>query len=169
MPRSRPSTNPSDPPMEWYFDPGQEPEQVDWIGQRQQIDLAKEFNYDRVVLVSSMGVTKADHPLNRIGNGKILFWKHMSEEYLQNSGLEYTIIHPGGLIDKPGGQRELMVGKNDSLLESEHRTIPRADVAEVVLQSLLLDEAINKDFDIVSLPEGQGTLTKDFEGLFNAA
>lgn len=74
-----------------------QPEQVDWVGQRSQIDLAAQHGVRQVVLVSSMGVTKPDHPLNRIGNGKILMWKRMAEEYLVNSGLAYTIIHPGAL------------------------------------------------------------------------
>jgi hypothetical protein len=40
----------------------------------------------QVVLVSSMGVTKPDNPLNCRGDGKILMWKLMAEEYLVNSG-----------------------------------------------------------------------------------
>ena len=78
--------------------PVMQPEQVDWVGQRSQIDLAAQHGVKQVVLVSSMGVTKPDHPLNRIGNGKILMWKRMAEEYLVNSGLAYTIIHPGGWV-----------------------------------------------------------------------
>jgi hypothetical protein len=46
-----------------------------------------------------MGVTQPDNFLNTLGNGKILLWKRKSEEYLIASGLNYTIIHPGGLID----------------------------------------------------------------------
>lgn len=40
----------------------------------------------------------------------------------------------GGLQDKDGGLRELLVGKNDELLKTETRTIARADVAEVSIQ-----------------------------------
>lgn len=47
------------------------------------------------------------------------------------AGVPYTILHPGGLIDKPGGARELLVGKHDQLLETQTRTIPRGDLAEV--------------------------------------
>jgi uncharacterized protein YbjT (DUF2867 family) len=49
---------------------------------------------DHIVLISSMGVTMKDHPLNRLGN--ILKWKKQSEDYLMSSGIPYTIIHPGG-------------------------------------------------------------------------
>lgn len=52
-------------------------------------------------------------------------------------GVPYTIIHAGGLLDKSGGQRELTVGKNDEFLKNKVRSIPREDVAEVRLSSLL--------------------------------
>ena len=35
------------------------------------------------------------------------------------------------MIDKPGGKRELKVGKDDQFLELKSRTVPREDVAEV--------------------------------------
>lgn len=36
--------------------------------------------------------------------------------------------------DKDGGIRELLVGKDDELLETDTRTIARADVAETCIQ-----------------------------------
>ena len=73
--------------------------QVDWIGQKAQIDAAKAAGVKRVVLVSSMGGTDRANPLNSFGNGQILVFKRQAEEYLIASGLEYCIIHPGGLSD----------------------------------------------------------------------
>ena len=49
--------------------------------------------------MGSMGGTQADNYLNTFGNGNILVWKRKAEKYLVDSGLNYTIIHPGGLID----------------------------------------------------------------------
>ena len=43
---------------------------------------------------------------------------------------------PGGLLDKEGGKRELVVGKDDELLSTSTKSIPRADVAEVCVQVL---------------------------------
>lgn len=40
----------------------------------------------------------------------------------------------GGLQDKEGGVRELLVGKDDELLQTETKSITRADVAEVCVQ-----------------------------------
>ena len=59
----------------FYFAEGQEPERVDWIGQREQIDAAKAAGIDHVILISSMGGTDVDHFLNTMGNGRILLWK----------------------------------------------------------------------------------------------
>lgn len=56
-----------------------------------------------------------------------------AEEYLIASGLTYTIIHPGGLLDKEGGKRRLVVDIDDAMLERKSRSIPRADVAQVCL------------------------------------
>ena len=51
------------------------------------------------------------------------------------TGVPYTIIHAGGLLDKPGGKRQLKVGKDDEFLELKSRSIPRDDVAEVITGS----------------------------------
>lgn len=45
--------------------------------------------------------------------------------------MAYTIIHPGGLLDKDGGKRRLVVDIDDAMLERKSRSIPRADVAQV--------------------------------------
>jgi nucleoside-diphosphate-sugar epimerase len=46
--------------------------QVDWLGQKVQIDAAKAAGVKQVVLVSSMGGTDPNHQLNSLGNGNIL-------------------------------------------------------------------------------------------------
>jgi hypothetical protein len=46
--------------------------QVDWLGQKVQIDAAKSAGVKQVVLVSSMGGTDPNHQLNSLGNGNIL-------------------------------------------------------------------------------------------------
>ncbi|CAM9798633.1 unnamed protein product, partial [Phaeothamnion confervicola] len=150
--------NPGRPQFRWRG--GGEPEIVDWLGAKNQIDSAKAVGVKQFVFVSSMGGTQPDNFLNSIGKradgkgGDILLWKRKAEKYLVESGLPYTIIHPGGLLDKPGGRRELTVGVDDELLKLPRRSIPRADVAEVCVQSLGLKEAINRSFDLASQDEG---------------
>ena len=148
------------------------PELVDYQGQKNQIDLAIAAGVEHIVLVGSMGGTDENHPLNKMGNGKILIWKRKAEEYLVNSGTNYTIIRAGGLLDQPGGVRKLLVGNNDEFLsnppEGVKTSVPRADVAETVVQALREPAAINKAFDLISYSEeqSQGSVTKDFADLF---
>ncbi|PNG99450.1 hypothetical protein TSOC_014772, partial [Tetrabaena socialis] len=52
---------------EFGWKEGQLPEQVDWIGQKLQIDAAKAAGVRRVVLVSSMGGTEVESNLNKLG------------------------------------------------------------------------------------------------------
>ncbi|MCC5898556.1 MAG: SDR family oxidoreductase [Phormidium sp. BM_Day4_Bin.17] len=150
------------------FAPGEEPEIVDYQGQVNQIEVAKAAGVQQVVVVGSMGGTDENHFLNSIGNGKILIWKRKAEQHLIDSGLAYTIIRAGGLLDEPGGDRELLVGEDDHLLnhppEGVKPSIPRADVASLVVQALRETTARNKAFDVISNPEGP--VTRDFAALF---
>jgi uncharacterized protein YbjT (DUF2867 family) len=170
VPKMKPGFDPSKGGRpEFYYPNGGTPEEVDWKGQKAQIDAAKATgSVKQIVLVASMGGQDVNHPLNSFGNGKILIWKRKAEQYLADSDIPYTIIRAGGLQDKEGGVRELVVGKDDELLNTEINSIPRADVAELCVQALLLKEAQNKAFDVASKPEGQnGSVpTTDFLALF---
>ena len=96
---------------------------MDWIGQRNLIDAATRRGGIHVVLCSSMGGMNPDHPLNNLGKvtnadgtksgGDILKWKRRAEVHLVGSGCAYTIVHPGGLLNEPGNERELCLGVDD--------------------------------------------------------
>ncbi|EOD34154.1 hypothetical protein EMIHUDRAFT_429362 [Emiliania huxleyi CCMP1516] len=157
------------------FAPGGTPEEVDWLGAKLQIDAAKAAGVKRFVFVSSMGGTQPDNFLNSIGErksdedgsgGDILLWKRKAERYLISSGLEYTIIHPGGLVDKPAGARELTVGVDDELLGQAFRQVPRADVARVCCAALTEPAAADLSLDLASRPEGEGAVTDSPGSLF---
>lgn len=145
------------PPL-FRFRPGQHPEKVDYEGQKAQINLAKNIGVKRIVLVSSMGGTDPTNFLNQIGkdengegDGDILIWKRRAEKYLLQSGLSYTIIHPGGLKDTPGGQKRLVLDVDDVLLKNKERQISRADVAELCVASLTVSAQKNVAFDCISV------------------
>lgn len=155
--------------------PNGEPEQVDWLGQKSQIDAAMACGKDtHVVICSSMGGTDPSNMLNALGRetlpdgstkgGNILLWKRKAEKYLIDSGLPYTIVHPGGLLNEPGSKRELCIGVDDNRDEGE-RSIPREDVAEVLVQALVIPQYRMRSFDIRSKNEGEGEVTTDFEAL----
>ena len=145
------------------------PQEVDYDGQLAQIDASIANGVKLIVLCSSMGGTQDENRLNAIGDGNILKWKRAAEKYLvekcraTNGKTHFTIVHPGGLkgscndLDAEGGKVQLTVGVDDTLLENEYRSIPRADVAEVLKLALTTEEALDRSFDLASLPEGEGT------------
>jgi len=142
---------------EFYFCANGDPFTVDWLGAKNQIDAAKKAGIKHFVFLSSMGGSQPDNFLNTIGrvdddaqSGNILLWKRKAEEYLINSGMKYTIVHPGGLTDKKGGLSEVILGSNDELLSGEVRSIPRDDVASVCISALECDGAANRSIDIVA-------------------
>jgi len=158
-------------PLFRWRGPDQYPEKVDYEGQLAQIDLSKKIGVKQVVLVSSMGGTDETNFLNTVGkdsngegNGDILLWKRKAEKYLTESGLHYTIIHPGGLKDTPAGEKKLILDVDDKLLENKERSISREDVAELCVASLSvasLSVASEKDvsFDCISAtPEEDETV-----------
>ena len=154
----------------FYFGKNQDPYNVDWLGAKNQIDAAKAAGIKQFVFVGSMGGSQPENFLNTIGrvegnelSGNILLWKRKAEQYLIASGMPYTIIHPGGLTDKAGGESEIILGANDELLKETVRSIPRADVAEVCIQSIRTPGGMNRAIDIIART---GTPTKDFNAFF---
>lgn len=134
------------------------PEKIDFEGVRNQVEAAKAAAVKHFVLVSSIAVTKPDHPLNAFG--QILTWKLKGEEYLRNSGLVYTIVRPGGLKNEPGGQSALKIDQGDRI----SGMISRVDVAEACLQALDDPNTRCTTFEII---EAGGTEPPDWKILFS--
>jgi uncharacterized protein YbjT (DUF2867 family) len=67
-----------------------------------------------------------------------------ADERLMESGLDYTIVRPGGLTDDPGTGR-VKVGT-----ELDRGDIPRDDVAAVLLAVLETPGTVGKTFELVS-------------------
>ena len=159
---------------EFKFGPGCTPEEVDWLGAKKQIDAAKAAGVSHFVFVSSMGGTQPENFLNTIGKqddgsgGDILLWKRKAERYLVDSGVPFTIVHPGGLVDEEPGKRELTVEVDDVLLGLKSRSVARADVARVCCAALFDDAALGKSFDLASKPVGEGTPTLHAASVFEA-
>lgn len=125
------------------------PEFVDFGGVVNLADAAREAGVRQLVLESSMGVGSGGGFLGMLLNllsGDALEWKAKGEAHLRGSGVPYTIVRPGGLIDEPGGQTGIALQQGD---EGSGR-IARADVAAVMIASLGNSAALRKTFEIVS-------------------
>ncbi|BAZ04289.1 SDR family oxidoreductase [Calothrix sp. NIES-3974] len=128
------------------FDPTG-PYQVDFVGTKNLVDTAKAKGIEHFVLVSSMCVSQFFHPLNLFW--LILFWKKQAEEYLQKSGLTYTIVRPGGLKNEDNSDAIIMKAA-DSLFEG---SIPRQKVAQVCVEALHIPASRNKIVEVITQPD----------------
>jgi uncharacterized protein YbjT (DUF2867 family) len=126
--------------------PGSGPERkrtMDLGGAVKLIDAAKAEGIDRYLIVSSMGA--ADPPAEGGGTfGEYLRAKAGADRAVMASGLDYTIVRPGGLTDDSG------TGKVSVASRLDRGEVPRPDVAAVLLGCLDIDNTIGRDFDLVS-------------------
>lgn len=140
------------------FDPTG-PYKVDYEGTKNLVDVGKEKGIQQFVMVSSLCTSLFFHPLNLFW--LILVWKKQAEEYLQKSGVPYTIVRPGGLKNEDNSDQIIMTGA-DKLFDG---SIPRTKVAQVCVEALLQPAAQNKVVEIVAKPDAP---TQSFEALFAA-
>lgn len=160
------------PPLVFDFAEGGMPEAVDWHGAKNQIDAAKQAGVKHIVMVGSMGSTDENNMLNKLGNGNILIWKRRAEQYLIDSGIDYTVINPAGLVDKEPNEKEIIFGDADRIFDEYDRgecSIARADVARVVVAALDYPNARNKVFDVASHARPGFQPTKELTALFDSA
>jgi len=164
----------------WKY--GGYPEKVDYWGQVAQIDLAKKLGIRHVVLVSSMGGTDPDNFLNTVGtnrnrsssknnndkrdgHGDILLWKRRAEKYLVESGLDYTILHSGHLVDSPGGRDEFVLGMDDKLYDLNHKqrknstSISREDLADLCVAALSVGKGKKVSFDCITISSSESSFS----------
>jgi uncharacterized protein YbjT (DUF2867 family) len=138
------------------FDPTG-PYKVDFEGTKNLVDAAKVKEIKHFVFVSSLCTSRLFHPLNLFF--LILVWKKQAEEYIQKSGLTYTIVRPGGLKNEDNADQVVMQSA-DTLFEG---SIPRQKVAQVCVEALSEASARNKIVEIVAKSEAT---SKSFGELF---
>ena len=116
---------------------------VDLKGSLKSIDGAKRARVRRFVQVSAMAVddpVPADtSPVWRA----YIEAKREADEALRASGLDWTILRPGGLTDDPG-QRRIVIGR-----DVPEGDVPRDDVAALILAVLDNDGTISKQWEVV--------------------
>lgn len=123
---------------------GEAVEKVDRDGAINLCDATKRAGISRFVLLSSMG---AGHPEDAEQIQEYMHAKHEADEYVMKSGLDWTILRPGSLTDEDGvgaiktGER--LIG------DAEDLEIARADVARVIVSSLVEPKTVGKAFEFI--------------------
>ncbi len=123
--------------------PGSGPDRkntVDYQGAVKLIDAAKANGIGRYVMISSIGA-------NASAEGEDTFAVYLrakgrADDELIESGLGYTVVRPTRLTDEPGTGK-VLVGER-----LKRSSIPREDVAVVVVAALSEEAALNRVFEV---------------------
>jgi len=126
------------------------PLQVDALAMRDQIAACHASGVQRVVLVSSLCSGRLFHPLNLFG--LILLWKRLGEHWLQQSGLAWTVVRPGGLKETEQNLETEGI-RFSGPDQQESNSIPRRLVARVCLDALATPAASGRIIEITSGPD----------------
>ncbi|QEY31067.1 SDR family oxidoreductase [Synechococcus sp. RSCCF101] len=129
------------------------PLKVDAFGVRRQVEACRAAGVGRVLLVSSLCSGRLFHPLNLFG--LILIWKRIGEQALETSGLDWTVIRPGGLREQEDRleQEGLVLSGRDT---QQDRSIPRRLVARCCLDALQHPASIGRVLEITSRSDAPG-------------
>ncbi|XP_010504905.1 PREDICTED: uncharacterized protein At2g34460, chloroplastic-like [Camelina sativa] len=140
------------------------PWKVDNFGTVNLVDACRKQGVERFVLISSILVNGA--AMGQILNpayiflnlfGLTLVAKLQAEKYIRSSGINYTIVRPGGLKnDPPTGN--VVMEPEDTMYEG---SISRDLVAEVAVEALLNEESSFKVVEIVARAEAPKRSYKD--------
>ena len=107
---------------------------ADDAGNRHAIDATRAAGLRRFVLVTVIGAgdsRDAAYFLARRALGRVMADKTVAEDYLRASGLDYTIVRPGGLLNGADSGRAYLTPDVGSF-----SWIRRADLARLVVQAL---------------------------------
>lgn len=138
---------------------------VDYGGVKNLVDAALAQNVRHFVLLTAIGVTDPDHPFNKATKGA-LGWRLKGEDYLRASGLSYTIVRPGGLVNNRVGQQGPRIEQGDHWRPLLRSTLSRDDLALVLIESLRNPAARRTTFELVNDPEAAPGAWRDaFSGL----
>ena len=116
---------------------------MDLGGAVKLIEAAKQNGISRYVIVSSMGAD--DPPSGDQVFAVYLQAKAAADQALRESGLEFTIVRPGGLTNDPGTGR---IEAAESL--GRRGQIPRDDVAATLVAVLDEPATVGKTFEVLS-------------------
>ena len=118
---------------------------VDYGGAVKLIAAARANGVSRYVMVSAMGVRSPETWSEQMA--PYYRAKADADRDLEASGLDFTIVRPGGLTDDPG------TGLIEAARALERGQIPREDVAATLLAVLGEPATIGKAFDLISGPK----------------
>jgi uncharacterized protein YbjT (DUF2867 family) len=124
---------------------------TDYQGVVDTIAAARQAGFrGRFVYLNSIGIGTSSlaGTLINLLKRNTLVWRRRVEDDIRASGLDYTIIRVGFLLNRPAGEHAVVVGQDALPLAPRHR-IARADVAETFVEAMEHPHASRTTFEIV--------------------
>ncbi|WP_339167667.1 SDR family oxidoreductase [Paenibacillus sp. FSL R5-0341] len=115
---------------------------IDLDGAVKTMEAAEQQGISRYILVSAYGADQREKWPESIKPYYVA--KHYADRVLFASDLNYTIIRPGGLKNEPG------TGKIAVGTDLKPGSIPREDVARVIVASLQEEKTYRMAFDLIA-------------------
>jgi len=113
---------------------GEKHKRPDFVGNRNVINAVKSAGINRFLLITVIGAgnsVEAAPGFSRRFLAEVIALKTQAEDHLRVSGLDYTIIRPGGLGDVPTTGTAVLAEDPGAF-----SFIGRADLADLVVQAL---------------------------------
>jgi uncharacterized protein YbjT (DUF2867 family) len=113
---------------------GEQHKRPDYIGNRNVIDAARAAGVKRFVFITVIGAgdsSDAAPGFSKRFLAEVIALKTQAEDHLRASGLDYTIIRPGGLGDVPTSGTAVLAED-----PAAFSFIGRADLADLAVQAL---------------------------------
>jgi len=124
---------------------------VEYEGVLNTLAAARQLGFaGRFLYMNSSGLTTPSFFATclNLWKGNTLIWRRRVEEQIRASGLDYTIVRTGVLLNRPGGQHLINVTQQSLPLSFRYR-IARADVAELFVAALEHPKTIRATFEAV--------------------
>jgi uncharacterized protein YbjT (DUF2867 family) len=124
---------------------------TEYEGVKNTLAAARDAEFKgRFLYMTSIGVTKSSlaATLLNLVKRNTLKWRKLAEDEIRRSGLQYTIIRAGFLVNSPEGRRAIQVTQSEYPLALRYR-ISRADVADVFVQALRHASTRQTTFEVV--------------------
>jgi uncharacterized protein YbjT (DUF2867 family) len=123
---------------------GEQDKRPDYVGNRNVIDATKAAGVRRMVFVTVIGTGDSYDAAPRMSRRflkDVIALKAQAEDHLRASGLDYTIIRPGGLGDVPATGTAMLVED-----PAAFSYIGRTDLADLAVQALGDPATIGKTY-----------------------
>lgn len=118
---------------------------IDLDGAVKVMEAAKMAGVERFVMVSAFGAESRDRWSEELKPYYVA--KHFADEWLTDMDLNYTIIRPGMLTNDESIGNVLI---KETIDENDPMSIPRVDVAKVLLASVDNPHTYRKTFDLLT-------------------